>query len=270
MANDLVTGAKPSFLKKMEVNDGAQFAVPSSGNASRVSLKGGRITLSHDGEDRELGTWAELIICDAAPGLTKMFFSQPYKETEETVLPDCWSEDGIAPSPTIQGPIASKCGGCPKNLWGSKITPNGKKAKACTDYKKVVVMEPGVALFYELRVPPGSLHEWSEYVKKASQKKVGLNQVVTRMTYDKNFILHFEPARWITEQDMKIMETNKDDIDAVLRNSSFEGDAPAPSVESKPERLSFPDPVPAPAPLTDNDQPVQPSLDSIDEMLQSF
>ena len=238
MANDLMTGGRPAFLKKQEPANQDKFLSPTLDKLNRVTLKGGRLTLQQGGEDRELGTQAELIIVDAAPGMTKMFFSKPYQDTEEVVLPDCWSEDGVAPAASIQGPVSSKCSGCPKNLWGSKVTANGKKAKACTDYKKLVVMEPGAAIFYEMRVPPASLNEWNEYVKRAAQGKVGVEQVVTRINYDKNFILHFAPARWITEADFKMIENGKEDIERV-KKAGIHLDATLPSEAPREERLNY-------------------------------
>lgn len=222
---NLALNAKPSFLKQIE-GDATKFSAPSSTKVNRVSLKGGRITLICEGVEQELGTIADLILVDASPGLTKMYFSKPYEDTEEVVLPDCWSEDGIAPSSSIQGPVSAKCSGCPKNLWGSKITSNGKKAKACTDYKKLVVMLPGtVAQFYEFRVPPASLSHLNDYVRKMGDRQTAINMVVTKVSYTKELTLEFSPVRWITEMEMNIQQKNKAEINHLLHSSPFEGES---------------------------------------------
>ena len=86
-----------------------------------------------------------------------------YYSDDEKII--CASADGITPSEKISAPQAKQCAVCPQSSWGSRITPNGKRARACTEYatlKLLVLDEPNYAL---LRVPSTSLKSFRAALK---------------------------------------------------------------------------------------------------------
>ena len=84
-----------------------------------------------------------------------------YYSDDETVI--CTSGNGITPIENSSVPQAKQCAVCPQSSWGSRITPNGKRARACTEYatlKLITLEEPSRCL---LRVPSTSLRSFREY-----------------------------------------------------------------------------------------------------------
>lgn len=123
-----------------------------------------------------------------------------YYSDDETII--CTSGDGITPIENSSAPQAKQCAVCPQSIWGSRITPNGKRAKACTEYatlKLITLEESNRAL---LRVPSTSLRSFREYKKSLSSRGYGLKNVVTHINvrplenYD---LLTFKVGRFLKE-----------------------------------------------------------------------
>ena len=92
---------------------------------------------------------AEIIILGIAPeGNTsyRTLYLTPFKEGD-TLPPDCWSADGIHPSPKSFAKQSADCASCPKNVAGTSSTGKGK---ACGSRKRLVVVfanDPEMRLF---------------------------------------------------------------------------------------------------------------------------
>ena len=123
-----------------------------------------------------------------------------YYSDDETVI--CTSGDGITPIKNSSVPQAKQCAVCPQSSWGSRITPNGKRARACTEYatlKLITLEEPSRCM---LRVPSTSLRSFREYKKSLSSRGYGLKNVVTHINvrplenYD---LLTFKVGRFLKE-----------------------------------------------------------------------
>lgn len=259
--NDLAKPVnRPAYLAPVVEDD--SFETPPVLSTPRISLKGGRMTIVGIEEPIELGTTAEMIFVGAQKAMLKMYFAEAYKDTDELVLPDCWSEDGIVPSPSIVEPQSMQCNTCPKNRWGSKISAKGSKAKACSDHKKLVVMVPGKPGFYEFRIPPASLQGWQKYVELT--KTAPLQALVTQVKYGMDFVLSFKAVRWISEKEHAIIQDGKKEIQEILsRSFSSEGNAPIASRTPVPlieEEVIAPAPEPAPkVSKRKTDKPVMPA-----------
>ena len=115
----------------------------------------------------------------------------------------CVSANGITPSEKSITPQSKQCAACPKNSWGSRITPNGKRAKACTEYaalKLLVLDEPSHVLM--LRVPSTSLRSFRTYEKSLSSRGYGLKSVVTFINVqplDNYDLLTFRLVRFLND-----------------------------------------------------------------------
>lgn len=123
-----------------------------------------------------------------------------YADDEQLV---CVSADGVIPSEKSTAPQAKQCAACPKNSWGSRITPNGKRAKACTEYAALrlhVLSEPSDVLM--LRVPSTSLRSFRTYKKSLSSRGYGLKSVVTFINVqhlDNYDLLTFRLVRFLND-----------------------------------------------------------------------
>ena len=123
-----------------------------------------------------------------------------YYSDDETII--CASGDGTTPLNKSSVPQSKQCAVCPQSVWGSRITPNGKRAKACTEYatlKLITLEESNRAL---LRVPSTSLRSFREYKKSLSSRGYGLKNVVTHINVRplENYnLLTFKVGRFLKE-----------------------------------------------------------------------
>ena len=126
-----------------------------------------------------------------------------YYLDDKTII--CTSGDGVTPSDKSSVLQAKQCAPCPQNIWGSRITPNGKRAKACTEYatlKLITLEEPNRSL---LRVPSTSLKLFREYRKSLSSRGYTLRSVVTHVSvrptenYD---VLNFKVVRFLKDVEL--------------------------------------------------------------------
>lgn len=129
------------------------------------------------------------VIVKANPLLSKVFYAGAYEEGG-TDAPDCFSLDGIKPDASADKPQCATCAACPHNVWGSKITPQGTKTKACGDSRRLAVVPyPDIANEAYggpmlLRVPPASFRELVRYTKELDDMGAQYSAVVTRIGFD--------------------------------------------------------------------------------------
>jgi hypothetical protein len=141
MSNEMmIPGGKPKYLAKAQPTGVDEFLGGVQGGMPlpMLSVRGKEFRLRFQGQ--EMNTRArdvDVILVAARPAVSKRFFAKQYS-SGDTVAPDCSSVDGVTPD--VPEPISPKCATCPKNAWGSKITESGKQAKACNDYKRLVVL----------------------------------------------------------------------------------------------------------------------------------
>jgi hypothetical protein len=112
-----------------------------------------------------------LVILKASAHIAKIFYEHGYVEGS-TAAPDCFSSNGVTPDAGAAKRQAASCAVCPKNAWGSRITPGGKQGKACSDSKRLAVV-PLEDLRNEafggpllLRVPAASLQDLAGFGQK--------------------------------------------------------------------------------------------------------
>lgn len=142
--------------------------------------KGGeeQVYLNEDGEAMQS---IEVVLLKSNPHLGKIYYKKKYEEGDNQP-PYCWSADGVKPDAAVQDPQSKTCAACPHNVWGSRITDNGKKTKACQDHRRMAVVfrhdveaaatnpkhEVPVLL---LRVPPASLVGLKDFIEKVLKPK---------------------------------------------------------------------------------------------------
>jgi hypothetical protein len=131
----------------------------------------------------------ELCIIKIGKGNAKNFYAKQYVEGDDSA-PDCFSMNGEFPDPQATAPQCKSCAACPKNVWGSKISPNGNETKACSDSKLLAVSfasdlrNESLGGPMMLRVPAASLKDLDKYARALRNKTVTPQQVVTRVGFD--------------------------------------------------------------------------------------
>ncbi len=160
-----------------------------------MSIKGKNFTVVRDGERTVLTKEVdgemiavpsiEVVLVKANKGTSKVFYMKGYDEKAEAQKPDCFSNTGDRPDPSVAEPQSKSCAVCPHNQWGSKIGDNGGKGKACQDSVRMAIATPDLINDpYLLRVPPASIKGLGEYGKMLAKRGVGYNMVVTRIGFD--------------------------------------------------------------------------------------
>lgn len=157
------------------------------GDFPRISLKGSRFRIK-DGDTETVlqETALDIVIVGANPRLSKTWYSKAWTPDAEPSAPDCFSLDGVRPSSDAENPQNDLCATCPHNAWGSKITPQGQKIKACSDLKRLAVVaanDPSGPI-YLLQVTPAALKGLNQYQKELSMRGIPPEVVKTRISFD--------------------------------------------------------------------------------------
>lgn len=190
--------ADASFLDiNKEVVKAAAFPV--------LSIKGMKFTINKDGvktivtkpDDADEVAQSLGVVFLRANLNAKTFYAKKYSEGEsDNTRPDCYSQDGVAPSANSQNPQATKCALCKRNQWGSKVSDTGKESKECQDNARIAVSAPDVMDPMLLRVPPKSLKPLKDMLKIVAARKVPYNAVVVKVGFDREApspVLTFKP-----------------------------------------------------------------------------
>jgi hypothetical protein len=256
---DLTEGVQPSFAV--------------------VTFRGKVWRVRHKGEDRVVKMNNEpvqsivAVICKASPAISKLYYAKAYAEGDD-VPPDCYSLDGVVPDVTAVNKQSPTCASCRHNVWGSRITESGSKAKACADNRRLAIV-PYPDLANEsfggpmlLRVPPTSLIELARLGDALKQYHLPYQAVVVKISFDWDVAypkLVFTAVRPLTVAEAKVVhdhmeseavlrmlvepvqgdETNPEPAAATQRPT--EAPQPAPAPEPTPEPKPAPEPAPAPA-----------------------
>jgi hypothetical protein len=152
----------------------------------------------------------EVVILKANPNLSKVYYQGGYEEGANT-KPTCYSNDGKGPAADSVVPQAKSCAACPHNAWGSRVSENGSKGKACGDSRRLAVAPAG-ELDYPmlLRIPAGTLKELVAYAEMLNRRKVGYQAVVTKIAFD-HTVAHqkftFKATRFVTPEEAETIRS---------------------------------------------------------------
>lgn len=167
---------------------------------NRVSTRGNRFTMiSAEGETLELPQLHfDCIIVGHNPHLSRMYYGKPF-DPDAIDPPDCWSDNGLAPSTDAPDPQSQTCAVCEKSKWGSATSKlTGKGIPACQSSRKLAVFFGDTV--YQLRVTPGSFKNWNSYIAylapKGAQNPLSYEDVITRVSFQSGVtgVLKFEPT----------------------------------------------------------------------------
>jgi len=136
---------------------------------------------------------------------TKTFYAKKFAGDEsEGQRPDCFSMDGVSPSPHSPNKQSDKCALCPHNQWGARISEDGRKGKACSDRARMAVVEPeSLDKPYLLSVPPTSLRPLKDGIKSAKARGVEYNEVVFKVGFEleeASPVLRFTPFGVLSDE----------------------------------------------------------------------
>jgi len=254
--NQLPASVAAAFgYQESDLSEGAALGFPV------LSYRGKVWRVVHKGTENKLMTpdgdpvpSVRVVILRANPNLSKIYYEKRYTEGDNAA-PDCYSMDGVTPDSGASNKQSTACASCPKAAWGSRITDDGKEAKACQDSRRLVVV-PAADVANEsmggpmlLRIPAASLGNLVAYDDRLKQAGIAYFGVSTKISFDSEAAypkmvfdydadgtqaLHADPAKTQTILNLR-------DGDAAKRilstSTSDEHGAPSPA------------PTPQPAPV---------------------
>lgn len=160
----------------------------SSGSSyPKISIRASRFHLVEEGTTTTLPDLSlSTVIVGANPRVSKTFYAAQYDGSDEPKAPDCYSLDGIKPAADATSKQAAMCANCPKNAWGSKMTPQGKQAKACADKKRLAVIaaDDPQGSIYLLEVTPSAFPDFAQYVRSLQLRGIHVETVRTKVSFD--------------------------------------------------------------------------------------
>lgn len=307
-----------NIIKHADIFSAPASVIPefASGGFAVLSPKGSKWRIKHKGEeamitdaDGDPKSTIDLVIIDAPAHISKTYYVNGYVEGS-TDAPDCQSIDGIVPDPASTSPQSASCAACPHAQFGSRITPAGKKGKACSDALRLAVVPAGDITNGNfggamlLRVSATAIAGFVQYNDLLKSNGKSFRAVITRVGFDPDASypkLVFKRGRDLTEDertDVVEMYSRTDALSRILSEPAQPRDdddqpaqaaAPAPKAvaqktvaqpAAKPKAAAKPKPAPAPAPAPepvdeeeDADEPVAAGSglgDDLDDLLKDL
>lgn len=261
--NDLAAGVQAGF-----------GLIGYRGKVWAIKYRGEEKQLMREDGDGPRGS-IEVVILKASKNISKIFYENGWTEGS-TAAPDCFSTNGVTPDPAAAKKQCNTCAACPKNAWGSRITPAGKAGKACSDNKRLAVV-PAQDIRNEvfggpmmLRVPAASLQDLAGYGTKMHQLGYPYYAIATRISFDPQesypkFV--FGAIRALTDEEARaVVELqNSPLVDRILAEGSEFAEQSAPPVQAALQQAFEQPPVqatpvqaapqPAPQPTAQAPQP---------------
>jgi hypothetical protein len=261
------SGNLPAYLRSAEaagINDdltahaSSGFPVLSiKGKTFSVSRGGERTVLMNPKDPDSVASSLELVILKANKGTSKVFYIKGYVEGGEATKPDCFSNEGTKPDASVEKPQSKSCAVCPKAQWGSKISDDGRKGKACQDSVRIAVAAAdAINDPMLLRVPPASikaLGEFGDLLKKRGGGKLAYNMVVTRVGFvaeEASPKLTFKPVGMLSDEAYTLVKdtVESDTVQSILGNGyAFEAPELETALTPEPEIPKAPPVVEKPA-----------------------
>lgn len=159
-------------------------------------------------EDGDPRSSIEVVLIKSNPAISKVFYVDGYEEGS-VARPDCYSHDGVTPASDVADKVSSQCAICPNNQWGSKITDNGSKGKACADSRRMAVAAAGdLENPMLLRVPAGSLKELVHYADMLAKRQAPYQALVTKISFDTDAAhprFLFKTVRWLEQAELDMV-----------------------------------------------------------------
>lgn len=249
MSKDLMTAVSklPAHLRKHvnmeafeEFSGGVTSGFPIlSYRGKSWRIRSGGTEETYLNEEGEAVQSVELVLIKSNKLPSKTYYDKKYTEGDQTT-PKCWSANGVKPDSEVEEPVSKSCSTCPMNVWGSKITEQGNKTRACADVRRcAVVFRHDIEAVVSgekkladiptilLRIPPASLNPLKDFVEKTLQPRGILPfMVYTRVGFDTEVAypkLTFRAVGFAEEADMDaIMEIREGDSVKRILNESIE------------------------------------------------
>lgn len=203
---------------------GGMVAPTSSGPVfPRISTNKSRFSIVQPGEGpvpikegKNFVSELSVIVLAANPGVYKSFYKNLYVPGTDPVAPACWSADGEKPSKSVTSKQSDSCASCHNNVFGSRVSETGAKAKLCGDSKRILVVAANDldGAVYMVNISATALKTWNTYIKMLGRNGVYPQTVVTKLSFEEDVDypkLEFSYAGTLDEQQLISVMTRLED-----------------------------------------------------------
>ena len=206
----LVNQELPDFLRDAGLSELTKQLAGKSGKTGvkRIVPKNGIFRKIVGGEEMgKTSSALKTIIIHGSPNVGRIFYAKAWSPDAEPAAPDCFSNDGRAPDPSVQNPPASRCDSCPNNIKGSGMG----SSKACRYSRRLALMlldDFGTALegeVYQMNLASKSLFgdnvgdrfTFENYAKYLANNGKSVDWFITEISFNEdndNQSVLFEPV----------------------------------------------------------------------------
>jgi len=181
----------------------------------RITAKNGVFRKMVNGEEvGKLKGELNVIVVNALPSVSRVFYIEKYDPDADATLPNCWSNLGDKPEDTVSEPQASNCQSCPQNVAGS----GGGTRRACAYQRRIaVILENDMSgEVYQMNLASktifgkgeGNVHPFDSYTRFLAANGESIDGIVTTVSFDEDADqtkLFFTPARHLTDEEHEVV-----------------------------------------------------------------
>jgi hypothetical protein len=157
-----------------------------SGMPPMISRSGNTFTLRDAaGNERAPVHAIDVVFVDGNANVSRIYREDRNYDPKDPLPPDCFSDNGEAPSRFSLKPQHDNCHTCEWRKRGSATSKvDGKPISACSENQKLAVIVRGdQPMMYQLLITPGNLKAFREYVRSVEGQKYEAEEVVTRISF---------------------------------------------------------------------------------------
>jgi len=254
----------PDYLKEVQLDDVTKALSGGGDNQTkRIALGANKFVLKVNGTEisKTPTNKLEVVIVNASKHISRTFYAKAWDPKADAAPPDCWSNDGEKPDPSVKEPQHNNCVGCPQDINGS-----GQGAtKACRKNRRIAVALASdlggdvyqmtlqsKSIFYDMKTPGDLEHmPFNQYAKYVGTQGYNLNTLVTEMRFDEDSTvgkLFFRPVRFLEKHEWEAAVTQgesaaaKNAITMSVPSSDNKPklEAPAPAAKASAEEVAEP------------------------------
>lgn len=207
-----------------------------------------------------------VIILNALPSPSRVFYADKYDPSKEATLPNCWSNDGVVPEANAPDTQSANCMSCKQNIKGS----GEGGGRACRYQRRIAVLLAGDTSgdIYQFNIPAkslfgkgtGNVHPFESYTRYVTSNNEALDNIITKVSFDaesSTMELNFSAERVISDDEYETVKTarTKPEFNLYVRMTSAQTDKvtkvppaqPAPQIKvartEEPEEVGGDEPV---------------------------
>jgi hypothetical protein len=209
----------PDYLKEVQLDDVTKALSGGDSQTKRIALGANKFVLKVNGTEisKTPTNKIEVVIVNASKHVSRTFYAKAWDPKADAAPPDCWSNDGEKPDPTVKEPQNASCIGCQQDINGS----GQGNTKACRKNRRIAValasdLDGDVyqmtlqskSIFYDMK-DPGDLEHmpFNQYAKYVGSQGYNLNTLVTEMRFDEDSTvgkLFFRPVRFLEKHEWDV------------------------------------------------------------------